>query len=201
VKICRNFWVRNFRGQKLDLPGLFWEFWALRWLHNYKVLWLDRTFCAEHLEWSHVKNGVSMQKLWPIEVCCRKLSKTNKTVQFGLNSDWTSRNGSNRLGCGFDFFFSIFFLLFFFLLPGDRNLTHGLWKRNGWNWKGRTKPNVKAVVEVYGGAVVQACGGVTMVNRTRNSNRTDTKTSNSTRGCRHKFNDANWNDNAKAQMV
>jgi hypothetical protein len=33
-----------------------------------------------------------MQKLWPIEVCCRKLSKTDETVQFGLNSDWTSRN-------------------------------------------------------------------------------------------------------------
>jgi hypothetical protein len=48
------------------------------------------------------------------------------------------------------------------------------------------------VVERYGGAVVQACGnGVTMVIRTRNSNETDTKISNSTRGCRHKFNDAN----------
>jgi hypothetical protein len=57
-----------------------------------KLLWLDRTFCAEHFEWSHVKNGVRMQKLWPIEVCCRKLSKTDETIQFGLNSDWTSRN-------------------------------------------------------------------------------------------------------------
>jgi hypothetical protein len=48
------------------------------------------------------------------------------------------------------------------------------------------------VVDGYGGAVVQACsGGVTMVDRTRNSNGTDTKTSNSTRECRHKFNDAN----------
>jgi hypothetical protein len=48
------------------------------------------------------------------------------------------------------------------------------------------------VVEGYGGAVVQACGnGVTMVIRTQNSNGTDTKTSNSMRGCRHKFNDAN----------
>jgi hypothetical protein len=26
-------------------------------------LWLDRTFCAEHFEWSHVENGVRMQKL------------------------------------------------------------------------------------------------------------------------------------------
>jgi hypothetical protein len=48
------------------------------------------------------------------------------------------------------------------------------------------------VVEGYGGEMVQACGGsVTMVIRTRNSNGTDTKTSNSTRECRHKFNDAN----------
>jgi hypothetical protein len=48
------------------------------------------------------------------------------------------------------------------------------------------------VVEGYGGAVVQVCGGgVTMVIQTRNSKGTDTKTSNSTRGCRHKFNDAN----------
>jgi hypothetical protein len=48
------------------------------------------------------------------------------------------------------------------------------------------------VVEGYGGAVVQACSdGVTMVIRTQNSNGIDTKTSNSTRGCRHKFNDAN----------
>jgi hypothetical protein len=53
--------------------------------------------------------------------------------------------------------------------------------------KERTKPNVKAVVEVYGvvvevygvvaegygGAVVQSCGGgVTMVIQTRNSNGT-----------------------------
>jgi hypothetical protein len=68
-------------------------------------LWLDRTFRAEHFEWSHVKNRVRMQKLWPVEVCCRKLSKTDETVQIGLDSDWTSRNGSNRLGCGFDFFF------------------------------------------------------------------------------------------------
>jgi hypothetical protein len=67
-------------------------------------MWLDKTFCAEHFEWSHVENGVRLQKLWPIEVCYRKLSKTDETVQFGLNSDWTSRNGSNRLGCGFDFF-------------------------------------------------------------------------------------------------
>jgi hypothetical protein len=58
---------------------------------------------------------------------------------------------------------------------------------------------VKAVAEIYGvvvdgygGAVVQACGGgVTRVIRTRNSNGTDTKTSDSTHGCRHKFNDAN----------
>jgi hypothetical protein len=58
------------------------------------------------------------------------------------------------------------------------------------------------VVEGYGGAVVQTCGGgVTMVIRTRNSNGTVTKTSNSTCGCRHKFNDANWKDNAKARMV
>jgi hypothetical protein len=76
-------------------------------------LWLDRTFCAEHFEWSHIENGVRMQKLWPIEVCCQKLSKTDETVQFGLNSDWTSRNGSNRLGCGFDFFLNIFFRIFF----------------------------------------------------------------------------------------
>jgi hypothetical protein len=48
------------------------------------------------------------------------------------------------------------------------------------------------VVEGYGGAVVQACGGGgTMVIQTRNSKGTDTKTSNLTRGCRHKFNDAN----------
>jgi hypothetical protein len=48
------------------------------------------------------------------------------------------------------------------------------------------------VEEGYGGAVVQACGGGgTMVIRTRNSKGTDTKTSNSTCGCRHKFNDAN----------
>ena len=48
------------------------------------------------------------------------------------------------------------------------------------------------VVEGYGEAVVQARGGGgTMVNPTRNSKGTDTKTSNSTRGCRHKFNDAN----------
>jgi hypothetical protein len=57
-----------------------------------KLLGLDRTFCAEHFEWSHVKNRVRMQKLWPIEVCCQKLSKTDETVKFGLNSDWTSRN-------------------------------------------------------------------------------------------------------------
>jgi hypothetical protein len=62
-----------------------------------------------------------MQKLWPVEVCCQKPSKTDETVQFGLDSDWTSSHGSSRLGCGFDFF-----LLFFFLVPGDRNLTHGL---------------------------------------------------------------------------
>jgi hypothetical protein len=61
------------------------------------------------------------------------------------------------------------------------------------------KTYVKAVAEVYGvvaegygGAVVQACGGGgTMVIRTQNSKGTDTKTSNSTRGCRHKFNDTN----------
>jgi hypothetical protein len=31
-----------------------------------QLLWLDRTFCAEHFEWSHVENRVRMQKLWPI---------------------------------------------------------------------------------------------------------------------------------------
>jgi hypothetical protein len=145
-----------------------------------------------------------MQKLWPVEVCCRKPSKNWRNCQ---NSDWisncTSRNGSTRLECGFNIFF---FLLFFFLWTGDRNLTHGLWKRHGWNWEERTKAYMKAVAEVYG-VVVEgyggaACGGGgTMVIRTRNSKGTDTKTSNSTRGCRHKFNDANWKDNAKAQMV
>jgi hypothetical protein len=150
-----------------------------------------------------------MQKLWPIEVCYRKLSKTNETVQFVLNLDWTSRNQVKPTWMWIWPFFRIFVLLFFFLLPTDQNLTHGLWKRHGWNWKERTKPNVKevaelygVVVEGYGGAVVQVCGGgVTMVIRTRNSNGADTKTSNSTRGCRHKFNNANWKDNAKAQMV
>jgi hypothetical protein len=146
---------------------------------------------------------------------CQKLTKT---IQFGLNSDWTSRNRVKptwmRIWLFFSriFLFGIFFLIFllyFFLLPGDRNLTHGLWERHGWNWKERTKPNVEAVAEVYGmvvegygGAVVQACGsGMTMVIRTRNSNGTDTKTSNLTHGCSHKFSDANWKDNAKARMV
>jgi hypothetical protein len=51
---------------------------------------------------------------------------------------------------------------------------------------------MKAVAEGYGGAVVQACGGgMTMVIRIQNSKGTDTKTSNSTSGCIHKFNDAN----------
>jgi hypothetical protein len=155
-----------------------------------------------------------MQKLWPTEVCCRKLSKTDETIQFGLNSDWTSRNEVKPTRMRIWLFLEkkfpeILFLLFFFLLPGDRNLTHRLWKRHGWNWEERTKPNVKAVAEVYdvvvegyGGAVVQACGsGVTRVIRTRNSNGTDTMTNNSTCRCRHKFNDANWKDNAKARMV
>jgi hypothetical protein len=183
----------------LSIPKAILKFWA---------------FCAEHFEWSHVENGVHMQKLWPIEVCCRKLLKTDETVQFGLNSDWPSRNQVKPTWMQiwlffWQFFFRTFFLLFFFFLPGDRNLTHGLWKRHRWNWKERTKPNVQAVVEVYGvvveghgGAVVQACGGgVTMVIPTRNSNGTNTKTGNPTRGCRHKFNDANWKDNAKARMV
>ena len=56
-----------------------------------------------------------------------------------------------------------------------------------------------AVAEVYGAVVVEACGGgVTKVFRTRYSNGLDTKTSNSTCRCRHKFNDANRKDNAKA---
>jgi hypothetical protein len=52
-----------------------------------------------------------MQKLWPVEVCCQKPSKTDETVQFGLKSDWTSRHGSTRLGCGVDFFFCLPLLL------------------------------------------------------------------------------------------
>jgi hypothetical protein len=53
-----------------------------------------------------------MQKLWPVKVCCPKLSKTNETVQFGLISDWTSRQRRqpdldadlNFLGIFFEFF-------------------------------------------------------------------------------------------------
>jgi hypothetical protein len=52
-----------------------------------RSLWLHRSFRAEHFEYSHVENGVRMQKLWPVEVCCRKPSKTHETIQFGLNSD------------------------------------------------------------------------------------------------------------------
>jgi hypothetical protein len=52
-------------------------------------MWLDITFSAGDFEWSHVKNGVRMQKLWLVKVCCKKQTKT---VQFGLNSDWTSGN-------------------------------------------------------------------------------------------------------------
>jgi hypothetical protein len=49
-----------------------------------------------------------------------------------------------------------------------------------------------AVVEVYGGAVVQACGnGVTKVIELKTLMELDTKTSNSTRRCRHKINGAN----------
>ena len=33
-------------------------------------VWLDRTFRYERFEWSHVENGVRMQKLWPFYQNC-----------------------------------------------------------------------------------------------------------------------------------
>jgi hypothetical protein len=44
----------------------------IRVLMTATMLWLHRSFRAEHFEWSHIENGVRMQKLWPVEVCCRK---------------------------------------------------------------------------------------------------------------------------------
>jgi hypothetical protein len=36
----------------------------------------DITFDSGQFDRSHVKNGVRMQKLWPVEVCRQKLPKT-----------------------------------------------------------------------------------------------------------------------------
>jgi hypothetical protein len=67
-----------------------------------------------------------MQKLWPVKVCCPKLTKTNQTVQFGLISDWTSRErGQSNLNADLTFFRIFFFRNFFnIFLTGDQNLTH-----------------------------------------------------------------------------
>jgi hypothetical protein len=73
---------------------------------------MDRTFRALYFEWSHVENGVRMQKLWPVKVCCQKLTKTDQTIQCGLILDWTSRErGQPDLDA--DLFFGIFFPDFF----------------------------------------------------------------------------------------
>jgi hypothetical protein len=114
---------------------------------SHNDLWLHRSFRAEHFEYSHVENGVRMQKLWPVEVCCRKPSKTDETVQFGLKSDWTSRNGSTRLGCGFDFFFPLDWRP----KPNSRTLKKAWMKTGGTN---------KNVCEGGGGSIWRGGGSI-----------------------------------------
>jgi hypothetical protein len=92
-----------------------------------------------------------MQKLWPVEDCCRKLSKTDETVQIGLDSDWTSGNGSNRLGCGFDFFFALLLSLAWRPKLNSRTLKKARMKLGGTN---------KIDLEVGGGSIWRGGGRI-----------------------------------------
>jgi hypothetical protein len=115
-----------------------------------------------------------MQKLWPVEVCCRKLSKTDETVQIGLESDWTSRNGSNRLGCGFDFFF--FALLSSILLAetfwNSDQVTTRIRSAKMENKSRKTKGCMAVGITE---SVVAVVAVVMAVTRTRNSKELDVK--------------------------
>jgi hypothetical protein len=72
-----------------------------------------------------------MQKLWPIKVCYKKLTRTIQTAQFGLNSDWTSREHCQHdLDADLTFLEKKIKIFSQFFLTSDRNLTHGLWQQH-----------------------------------------------------------------------
>jgi hypothetical protein len=76
-----NFWVGNLKGQKINFSGLFCQFWAFRRPHKVGqnfICW--RFWVVARWKWSSYAKVMTSQSL------------LSKTIQFGLNSVWSSRN-------------------------------------------------------------------------------------------------------------
>lgn len=117
---------------------------------------LARTFRALRFAWSRAKNGVRMQKIWPVKVCCPK------TARFGPDQ---CKRVKPDLDADLPFsFFGIFFLDFFYN-GGGKKAAARVYGSGGRRWW----LGLMTVADGDLQAAKQCGGGVTNVTRTRNS--------------------------------